>query len=85
MVETSNFKLLFLDSGPGRQPVAHVQVEALESRKYGKVAAPRLISAPCQTMVELDAEIRRLHAELDEIRAQARRKFYRAQSAMAGV
>jgi hypothetical protein len=34
---------------------------------------------------ELDAEIRRLHAELDEIRARAKKKFYRAQASAAGA
>jgi hypothetical protein len=30
--------------------------------------------------IELDAEIRRLHAELDEIRARAKKKFYKAEA-----
>jgi hypothetical protein len=35
--------------------------------------------------IELDAEIRRLHAELDEIRSRAKKKFYRAQASTAGA
>jgi hypothetical protein len=44
-------------------------------------------AAPCLTFVELDAEIRRLYAELDEIRARAKKKFYKAEamSAAAGA
>jgi hypothetical protein len=42
-----------------------------------------LITAPSLTFIELDCEIRRLHAELDEIRAQAKRKFYKAEAAVA--
>jgi len=49
------------------------------------VKAEKLITAPCLTFIELDAEIRRLHAELDEIRARAKKKFYRAFSAAASA
>jgi hypothetical protein len=48
---------------------------------YADIKASRLISAPCFTFNELDAEIRRLHAELDEIRARAKKKFYKAHAA----
>ena len=34
---------------------------------------------------ELDAEIRRLHAELDEVRARAKKKFYKTHAAVAGA
>jgi hypothetical protein len=33
----------------------------------------------------VDAEIRRLHAELDEIRAKAKKKFYKAYAAGAAL
>jgi hypothetical protein len=36
------------------------------------------------TFIELDAEIRRLHAELDEVRARAKKKFYKTHAAAAG-
>jgi hypothetical protein len=49
------------------------------------VKAERLITIQCLTFIELDAEIRRLHAELDEIRGRAKKKFYRAFGAAAGA
>ena len=42
--------------------------------------AERLVSAHCMSFIELDAELRRLHAELDGIRAQAKKKFYQAEA-----
>jgi len=68
-------------------------MEASKSRVYyyhadaspfgGHITHPieKLITAQCLTFVELDAEIRRLYAELDEIRARAKRKFYNAEAA----
>jgi len=52
---------------------------------YAGVKSDRLLMAPCLNFIELDAQIRRLHAELDEIRAQAKKKFYRAYAASAGA
>jgi hypothetical protein len=37
------------------------------------------------SFVELDGEIRRLHAELDELRAQAKKKFYKAEAMAAAA
>ena len=39
----------------------------------------------CTTFNQFDAEIRRLHAQLDEIRYRARKKFYEAQEMAAGA
>ncbi|HEY6763546.1 MAG TPA: hypothetical protein VI386_02135 [Candidatus Sulfotelmatobacter sp.] len=47
--------------------------------------ADGLITRPCLNFIELDAEIRRLHAELDEIRARAKKKFYKAEAAAVGA
>jgi hypothetical protein len=44
----------------------------------------RLTNA-CATFNEFDAEIRRLHAQLDDIRYRARKKFYQAQVIAAGA
>jgi len=49
------------------------------------MAGEKLITCPCLSFIELDAEIRRLHAELDEIRSRAKKKFYRAQASTAGA
>ena len=52
---------------------------------YAGVKADKLVSAHCLSFLELDGEIRRLHAELDEIRAQAKRKFYKAGAMAPGA
>jgi hypothetical protein len=41
------------------------------------------MTACCVTLNELDAEIRKLHAQLDEIRVRAKKKFYSAHAAAA--
>jgi hypothetical protein len=55
------------------------------NQDYGGVKASRLIGAQCLSFIELDAEIRRLHAELDEIRARAKKKFYKTHAAATGA
>jgi len=78
-METSSLDLKYLESDPRtKHPSACVYLKAGGSEDYGGIKASKLISAPCLNFIELDAEIRRLHAELDEIRARARKKFYRA-------
>jgi hypothetical protein len=85
-METSTFDLLYLDRDPStKQPSACIYVKASGREQYAGVSADRLLSSRCLNFVELDAEIRRLHAELDEIRARAKRKFYDAESAAAGA
>jgi len=85
-METSSFDLVYLESDPRtKQPSACVCTREDASEDYAGVKAEKLITAPCLTFIELDAEIRRLHAELDEIRARAKKKFYRAFSAAASA
>src|SRR5580700_4272105 len=77
VMETSSLDLLYLGSDPRtKQPSACVYLKAGGSKDYAGVKADRLITPPCLTFVEFDVEIRRLHAELDEVRARARKKFY---------
>jgi hypothetical protein len=83
-METSSLDLLYLGPSTG-QPSACVCVKAGSHHDYGDVAGQKMITAPCLTFIELDAEIRRLHAELEEIRSRAKKKFYRAQAAAAGA
>jgi hypothetical protein len=52
---------------------------------YEGVNADRMVTSPCPSFIELDAEIRRLPAELDETRSRAKKKFYRAQASTAGA
>ncbi len=85
-METSSLDFVYLESDPRtRQPSACLFVKTGGKKNYAGVSAAKLISAPCQTFIELDAEIRRLHAELDEIRARAKKKFYKAYAAAAGA
>jgi len=83
-METSSFDLLYLESDPRtKQPSACLYLKSHGSQDYAGASADTLIISPCLSFVELDAELRRLHAELDEIRARAKRKFYKAEAAVA--
>jgi len=85
-METSSFDLLYLDNDPRtEQPSACVCLKASGGHDYAGIKADKLITAPCLSFIKLDAEIRRLHAELDEIRARAKKKFYKAHAATAGA
>jgi hypothetical protein len=84
-METVSFDLQYVDSDPKtNQPSACLYLRSGGRQDYAGVKADALITSPCLSFIELDAEIRRLHAELDEIRARARRKFYKAETAAAG-
>jgi hypothetical protein len=80
---TSSFDLLYLESNPStQQPSACIYVK---SEGHPDFAPERMITAPGLSFIELDVEIRRLHAELDEIRARAKKKFYKAEAAAASA
>lgn len=84
-METSSLDLLYLEHDPRtQQPSACICVKAIGNQDFAGVKAARLISAHCLSFVELDSELRRLHAELDEIRARAKKKFYKAEAAAVG-
>lgn len=83
-METSSLDLVYLERDPStKQPSACVCVKGSARKDYGRVKADKLLTSRCLTFIELDAEIRRLHAELDEIRARAKKKFYKAHAAVA--
>ena len=83
-METSSLDFLYLQNDPRTQePSACIYVKATGMQDYAGVKADKLISAHCLNFNELDVEIRRLHAELDEIRARAKKKFYKAHAAAA--
>jgi hypothetical protein len=87
-MQTLSLELSYVESDPRTQlPSACVYLKARGTEDYAGIKAEKLITAPCLTFVELDAEIRRLYAELDEIRARAKKKFYKAEamSAAAGA
>ena len=83
---TLSLELSYLESDPKtQQPSACVYLKTHGTEDYAGIQAERLVTAPCLTFVELDAEIRRLYAELDEIRARAKKKFYRAEAMAAAA
>jgi hypothetical protein len=81
-MDTSSFGLLYMERDSHTMlPSACLYMKSGGSQDYAGIHAAKLITTPCMSFVELDSEIRRLHAELDEIRAQAKKKFYKAESA----
>jgi hypothetical protein len=82
-MQTRNLDFLYLEKDPRTaQPSACIYMKLSGEQDFAGVPAARLISAHCLSFIELDAELRRLHAELDEIRAQAKKKFYKAEVAV---
>ena len=80
-MQTLSLELSYQESDPKtQQPSACVYLKARGTEDYAGIKADKLVIAPCLTFVELDAEIRRLYAELDEIRARAKKKFYQAEA-----
>jgi len=85
-MQTTNLDFVYLEKDPRtQQPSACIYVKSSGQQDFAGVPADRLISAHCLSFIELDAELRRLHAELDEIRAQAKKKFYKAEAAAASA
>jgi hypothetical protein len=85
-METLTLDLAYLESDPGTgQPSACICMKASARNDYAGVIADKLLTSPCLNFVELDSEVRRLHAELDEIRARAKKLFYRAESSAVGA
>jgi hypothetical protein len=86
MMETLSLDFVYLESDPRtQQPSACIYLKGAGKQDYAGVKADRLVTAECLNFVELDAEIRRLHAELDEVRARAKKKFYKTHAAAAGA
>jgi hypothetical protein len=85
-METSSLDFVYLENDPRtRQPSACLYLKASAREDYAGIAAGKLMSSPCLSFIELDAEIRRLHAELEEIRARAKKKFYKTHTTVAGA
>jgi len=82
-MQTTSLDFLYLEKDPRTQhPSACICVKPSGQQDFAGVPAERLISAHCLSFIEFDAELRRLHAELDEIRAQAKKRFYKAEVAV---
>jgi hypothetical protein len=86
LMQLLNFGLLYLEKDPRtQQPSACISVKSSGQKDFAGVPADQLISGHCLNFIQLDAEIRRLHAELDEIRAQAKKKFYKTELAVGAA
>jgi hypothetical protein len=77
-METFNLDLVFFPSVVAGPSVAVVQVKQSGGQNYGGQQYDDLISCECFSYRELDAEINRLQAELEEIRKKGNQKFSEA-------
>jgi hypothetical protein len=85
-MQTTNLDFLYLEKDPRTtQPSACIYLKSSGQQDFAGIPAARLISAHCMNFIELDSELRRLHAELDEIRAQAKKKFYKTEIAIGAA
>jgi len=74
----------YAGDGNTAQPSAFVYVKNKET-EHSRTSARTLMTAPCSSFTELDAEIRKLHAQLDEICLRAKKNFYKAYAAAASA
>jgi hypothetical protein len=79
-----DFGLLYLEDDPatGR---ASACVYLKNDLRDQESAAGIPVTCRCATFNELDSEIRRLQAQLDEIRSRGKKMFYRAQAVAASA
>jgi hypothetical protein len=76
--------LLYLEADPETgQPSACIYLKR-EPRDHAS-GAEKLMTPRCATLNELDFEIRRLQAQLDEIRSRAKKMFYKTQAVAASA
>jgi len=71
-----NIELLYVEDDGTGQPSAclYLKSESLEH----SAEAEKSLTSRCATLNELDSEIRRLQAQLDEIQSRAKKMFYKA-------
>jgi hypothetical protein len=79
-----NLDLFYAESDSGMElPVASICVKnAHEDDSSGTRTS---LTSQCGNFNDLEAEIRRLHAQLDEICSRAKKKFYKAHAAAASA
>jgi hypothetical protein len=79
--ETAVLDLFYVENeAASHQPSVWVCVKNDQDRAMN---ADKLITARCTNFNELDAEIRKLQAQLEEVRSRAKKKFYSAYAAAA--
>jgi len=84
-LQISSLDLFYSDGEAGtEQPAASV---CLTREAEDSIGVPRRTSLtpPCRSFNDLDAEIRKLQAQLEDIRARAKKKFYKARAAVASA
>jgi hypothetical protein len=69
------FELEFIDDGQTKFPIGARAVVRVKMLSGWGGAPPRDITADCATAKELDEQIDRLIAELEQIRKEGHRKF----------
>jgi hypothetical protein len=81
MANIEDLDLLYQEAGGDSElPTARVCLRSELQHDHGT-----MFTNACTSFNELDAEIRRLHAQLDDIRYRARKKFYQAQVIAPGA
>jgi hypothetical protein len=85
-MDTKTLDFLYLEKDPRTQQAsACIYLKSSGTQEYAGISALRQVSAQCLSFLELDSEIRRLHAELEEIRARAKKKFYKTEVVAVGA
>jgi hypothetical protein len=74
----SNISLLFFKQSRHGHPMALVQVTRSQGNDYAGQHHDMLISCECLNPTEFDAEIDRLHRELETVRREAKKRFSKA-------
>jgi len=78
-----SIELWYIEDDAGTGPSACICLRS-ELRDHPP-EAETLLTSRCSTLNELDSEIRRLEAQLDEIRSRAKKMFYRTQAVAASA
>jgi len=82
VTEIAGLELLFRESDPRtKSPSACVSLKLGQSAQSAQIS----ITSACTSYNDFDAAIRRLYAELDQIRYRARKHFYKTQAAAVGA
>jgi hypothetical protein len=80
----SDIKLLYLEDDSAAEPPSACIYLKSELQDHA-FEAKSLMTSRCATFNELDSEIRRLEAKLDEIRSRAKKMFYKSQAIAASA
>jgi hypothetical protein len=79
-----NIELLYLEDDSAPEPPSAFIYFRSEIQDHA-FEAKSLMTSRCTTFNELDSEIRRLEARLDEIRSRAKKMFYKSQAIAASA